>query len=91
MRVPFILTLSFFGGGALATSKYAPVSATCPSISLVRAASGLSDSEETYRVARKAIADEALKTCTYYVLFFFLQFYASFEISFKKLDSKISS
>jgi len=42
-------------------ASYAPQSATCPTTSLVRAASGLSDSEETYRVARKAVADVALK------------------------------
>ncbi len=43
-------------------ANYAPKSTTCPSISLVRDATGLSDDEETYRVARKAIADEALKS-----------------------------
>jgi lysophospholipase len=41
---------------------YAPIKTTCPSTPLVRAASGLSDNEETYRVARKAVADQALKT-----------------------------
>ncbi|KAK8202082.1 Lysophospholipase 1 [Zalaria obscura] len=45
----------------LAKSAYAPVSAACPSTSLVRAASGgLSSSESTYATARKAIADTSL-------------------------------
>lgn len=43
-------------------ASYAPVSATCPTESLVRDACGLSDDEEAFRVARKAVADEALKT-----------------------------
>ena len=43
-------------------STYAPLPAICPETSLVRAATGLSDEEETYRVARKAVADAALKT-----------------------------
>ncbi|KAF4630652.1 hypothetical protein G7Y89_g7491 [Cudoniella acicularis] len=55
------LLLSLFLSTAAATSAYAPITATCPSGSLVRAASGLSDSEETYRVGRKAVADVALK------------------------------
>lgn len=41
-------------------SSYAPVPTTCPSSSLVRIATGLSDNEEAYRVARKAKADVAL-------------------------------
>ncbi|RDW74870.1 hypothetical protein BP6252_06012 [Coleophoma cylindrospora] len=41
-------------------ASYAPVPTTCPSTSLVRAATGLSDDEETYRVARKAKADVTL-------------------------------
>ncbi|KAL2062078.1 hypothetical protein VTL71DRAFT_6344 [Oculimacula yallundae] len=42
-------------------STYAPVSTSCPQTPLVRsAASGLSDSEEAYRVTRKANADIAL-------------------------------
>jgi lysophospholipase len=45
-----------------AVSTYAPNSVTCPSSALVRAASGLSTSEESYRVARKAVADVALKS-----------------------------
>ncbi|TVY30354.1 Lysophospholipase [Lachnellula hyalina] len=44
------------------SSSYVPISATCPSESLVRAASGLSTNEEAYRVSRKAVADEALKS-----------------------------
>jgi lysophospholipase len=41
-------------------SSYAPVPITCPSGSLVRIATGLSDDEEAFRVARKAKADVAL-------------------------------
>jgi lysophospholipase len=41
-------------------ASYAPVSTSCPTTSLVRLATGLSDSEEAYRVARKAKADIAL-------------------------------
>jgi lysophospholipase len=44
-----------------ALSPYVPVPAACPSGPLVRPANGLSDDEETYRVARKAVADEGLK------------------------------
>jgi len=45
------------------SASYAPVPATCPSTSLVRVSStDLSSSEESYRVARKAIADKALKS-----------------------------
>ncbi|KAK2629599.1 hypothetical protein QTJ16_000419 [Diplocarpon rosae] len=40
---------------------YTPQVATCPTTSLVRAADGLSDNEELFRAARKALADEALK------------------------------
>lgn len=54
--VPYVSSLT------LALASYAPVSTPCPSGSLVRDASGLSDSEETYRVARKAIADVNLKS-----------------------------
>ncbi|TVY75762.1 putative lysophospholipase SPAC1A6.03c, partial [Lachnellula suecica] len=46
---------------AASATLYTPISTTCPSTSLVRAASGLSDNEEAYRVSRKAVADEALK------------------------------
>lgn len=42
--------------------SYVPLDAECPSESLVRAASGLSTKEEAYRVSRKAVADEALKS-----------------------------
>ena len=41
-------------------ASYAPASTSCPTTSLVRFATGLSDSEEVYRVARKAKADIAL-------------------------------
>jgi lysophospholipase len=43
-------------------ATYAPQSTICPTTSLVRAATGLSDDEETYRVARKAVADDALRS-----------------------------
>ncbi|KAG0650083.1 Lysophospholipase 2 [Hyphodiscus hymeniophilus] len=52
-------SLLLFTVGVL--SGYAPVPAICPNGSLVRPASGLSDKEETYRVARKAVADVNLK------------------------------
>jgi lysophospholipase len=42
-------------------STYIPQSATCPTTPLVRPANGLSDDEETYRISRKAVADESLK------------------------------
>ncbi|KAG4438038.1 hypothetical protein IFR05_006497 [Cadophora sp. M221] len=46
---------------ASSVSTYAPISTSCPQTSLVRSTvSGLSDSEETYRVSRKANADVAL-------------------------------
>lgn len=52
-----------WAAGELASASYAPTSVTCPAgVELVRPAIGLSDNEETYRVARKAIADDALKT-----------------------------
>jgi lysophospholipase len=57
----FFFVLSLLLGAASALSTYAPLPALCPSGSLVRAASGLSDSEEAYRAARKAVADVALK------------------------------
>lgn len=57
----FPLFLSLLLSTVSALSTYAPLPALCPSGSLLRPASGLSDSEETYRVARKAVADVALK------------------------------
>jgi lysophospholipase len=42
--------------------SYAPREAECPPGPLVRPADGLSDLEEAYRVARKAVADESLKS-----------------------------
>jgi hypothetical protein len=59
MIFPLFLSCLFFAITALAT--YAPLPAKCPSGSLVRPASGLSPSEENYRVSRKAKADVALK------------------------------
>lgn len=41
--------------------SYTPKQAECPPEPLVRPADGLSDLEEAYRVARKAVADENLK------------------------------
>lgn len=41
--------------------SYTPLPAKCPPGPLVRPADGLSDLEEAYRVARKAVADESLK------------------------------
>jgi lysophospholipase len=41
-------------------ASYAPVSTSCPSTSLIRIATGLSDEEVAYRTARKAKADVAL-------------------------------
>ncbi|KAJ8070640.1 hypothetical protein OCU04_001011 [Sclerotinia nivalis] len=55
------LLVGLLAGEAIGAS-YAPTSVTCPSgQSFVRAADGLSDNEESYRVARKAVADVALK------------------------------
>ncbi|CAD6447821.1 256de11b-f485-4b5e-a351-179bd70b34f3 [Sclerotinia trifoliorum] len=57
--------LSFLIGllaGEVISASYAPTSVTCPSgQALVRAANGLSDNEESYRVGRKAVADVSLK------------------------------
>ena len=58
MLAPLMLSLLLSASSVLST--YVPQSATCPTTSLVRPANGLSDDEETYRVARKVIADEAL-------------------------------
>ncbi|EKD21438.1 uncharacterized protein L3040_006182 [Drepanopeziza brunnea f. sp. 'multigermtubi'] len=51
-----------FVGTVYANIEYTPQVSECPGTPLVRAADGLSDSEEAYRVTRKAIADEALKS-----------------------------
>jgi lysophospholipase len=56
------ILLSLLLSASPISSTYIPQSATCPTTSLVRPANGLSDDEETYRVARKAVADESLKT-----------------------------
>jgi len=58
MLAPLLLSLLLSASFVLST--YVTQAATCPTTSLVRPANGLSDDEETYRVARKAIADEAL-------------------------------
>ena len=58
MLAPLLLPLLLLASSVVST--YVPQSTTCPTTSLVRPADGLSDDEETYRVARKAIADEAL-------------------------------
>jgi lysophospholipase len=57
----YFLTLSLFVASCSALRAYTPVPAICPSGSLVRDASGLSDEEETYRVGRKVVADVALR------------------------------
>ncbi|KAF8857702.1 lysophospholipase [Acephala macrosclerotiorum] len=57
-----LLMVLLSAGPALAASSYVPQKSTCPSETLVRAASGLSDEEDTYRVARKAVADISLKS-----------------------------
>jgi lysophospholipase len=44
-----------------ALSTHGPLPVVCPIGSLVRPASGLSQSEETYRAARKAVADVSLR------------------------------
>lgn len=61
MIAQLILSLLLSSVPALAANAYAPVVAACPTTALVRAASGLSDGEEAYRVARKAVADVSLK------------------------------
>ncbi|KAJ2900478.1 hypothetical protein MKZ38_002432 [Zalerion maritima] len=64
MHCPLILPLfiALEALGVLAQSGYAPAKVPCPAGggSLVRTATGISDAEDTYRVARKATADEAL-------------------------------
>ena len=56
------LFLSFFLSLTSAFSVYAPAPVICPNRPLVRPADGLSLEEEAYRVARKAKADQALRT-----------------------------
>ncbi|KAK7740791.1 Lysophospholipase 1 [Cytospora paraplurivora] len=55
------LFLSLASTGALAASAYIPETAACPSNTLVRSASGISDSEATWITSRKAVADAALE------------------------------
>ncbi|KAI9050555.1 hypothetical protein LZ554_005716 [Drepanopeziza brunnea f. sp. 'monogermtubi'] len=62
MLTSFLLPLLFVGTVYAKIFEYTPQVAECPATPLVRAADGLSDSEEAYRTARKAIADEALKS-----------------------------
>lgn len=47
---------------ALAASAYAPLDVSCPGSTLVRSASGISDSEASYLSSRKATADVALES-----------------------------
>lgn len=54
--------ITFISSLTLVSASYAPVPTSCPSGPLIRDATGISDSEETYRVARKAIADVNLKS-----------------------------
>ncbi len=58
---PHFLFVATLLTGAVATSSYAPTSVRCPS-SLVRVATGLSTDEETWATARKALADESLRS-----------------------------
>lgn len=58
MILPAILSLLV---SSTVASLYDPNAVACPSTSLVRDATGLSDNEEIYRVSRKATADLALK------------------------------
>jgi lysophospholipase len=60
MRFPTSSTLVVITLISTTLASYAPVSTSCPRTSLVRLATGLSGSEEAYRVARKAEADIAL-------------------------------
>ncbi len=60
MLIPLLLSALLCVIPTLAT--YAPQKEICPTESLIRAAEGISDDEVTYRVARKAVADVALKT-----------------------------
>ncbi|CZR69536.1 related to PLB1-phospholipase B (lysophospholipase) [Phialocephala subalpina] len=55
------LFLATLISGAVATSSFAPTTATCPS-SLVRIATSLSTDEETWRTARKTLADTSLRS-----------------------------
>jgi len=60
MLAPLLLSLLLSASSVFST--YVPQSAICPTTPLVRPANGLSDDEEAYRVARKAVADESLKS-----------------------------
>lgn len=60
MRFPTSTTLIVTALVSRGFATYAPISTPCPSTSLVRTATGLSDEEEAYRTARKAKADGAL-------------------------------
>jgi lysophospholipase len=57
--VSSLLMVTSLLGVAMATSGYGPQSVTCL-VTLVRLASGLSDEEETYRIARKSKANIGL-------------------------------
>lgn len=60
MLAPLLFSVLMVGTSVVAT--YVPQKVICPTAAIVRAADGLSDDEETYRVARKAVADVALKS-----------------------------
>lgn len=57
-----LLTLTLGPALALAASVYAPVITSCPGTTLVRSASGISNSEASYLASRKANADVALES-----------------------------
>jgi lysophospholipase len=57
----FTTLLIFCFLSASVSASYVPQSVACPTTPLVRPASGISDDEEAYRVARKVIADENLR------------------------------
>ncbi|CAG8951867.1 hypothetical protein HYFRA_00005671 [Hymenoscyphus fraxineus] len=57
----FPIVLSLLVSSTVASSLYDPNAVACPSGSLIRDATGLSDKEEEYRVKRKATADVYLK------------------------------
>jgi lysophospholipase len=60
MRFPASATVIVTALISRGLAGYAPVSTSCPTTSLVRVATGLSEEEEAYRTARKAKADVAL-------------------------------
>lgn len=62
MFLPYIISTLLLISTTTALSAYVPYSVFCPQVPLVRPAEGLSTEERTYRTARKAKADFALKS-----------------------------